>query len=68
MFLEIAHNIFSSFDFNPTSETWAVFLDISRAFYKVLQEALIKLKSRGISGNLLKLIKIFCKWKISQFC
>ena len=32
---EITHNIFSSFDCNPTLETRAVFLDISKAFDKV---------------------------------
>ena len=31
----ITHNIFTSFDCNPTLETWAVFLDISKAFDKV---------------------------------
>ena len=33
--LEITHNIFSSFDCNPTLETRVAFLDISKAFDKV---------------------------------
>ena len=33
--IEITHNIFCTFDCNPTIETQAVFLDISKAFDKV---------------------------------
>ena len=58
--LEITHNIFSSFDCNPTLETRAVFLDISKSFDKVWHEGLIfKLQSMGISGNLLNLMNSF---------
>ena len=39
--IEITHNIFSSFDCNPTLETRAVFLDISKAFDKVWHRGLI---------------------------
>ena len=48
----------SSFDCNPSLEVRSVFLDISKAFDKVWHEGLLyKLKSFGISGNLLNLIK-----------
>ena len=58
--IEITHNIFSSFDCNPTLETRAVFLDISKAFDKVWHRGLIhKLDSIGISGNLLNLMESF---------
>ena len=58
--LEITHIIFSSFDCNPTLETRAVFLDISKSFDKVWHEGLIfKLQSMGISGNLLNLMNSF---------
>ena len=58
--IEIIHNIFSSFDCNPTLETRAVFLDISKAFDKVWHRGLIhKLESIGISGNLLNLMESF---------
>ena len=58
--LEITHNIFFSFNCNPTLETRAVFLDISKALDKVWQEGLVfKLKSVGISGNLLTLMESF---------
>ena len=58
--LEITHNIFSSFDCNPTLETRAAFLDISKGFDKVWHESLIfKLQSMGISGNLLNLMNSF---------
>ena len=56
--LIITHEIFSSFDCNPSLEIRTIFLDISKAFDKVQHEGLIdKLKSFGISGNLLNLIK-----------
>ena len=58
--LEITHNIFSSFDCNPTLETRAAFLDILKAFDKVWHESLIfKLQSMGVSGNLLSLMNSF---------
>ena len=56
--LTINHEIFSSFDCNPSLEVRSIFLDISKAFGKVWHEGLLyKLKSFGISGNLLNLIK-----------
>ena len=56
--LTITHKIFSSFDCNPSLEVRSIFLDISKAFDKVWHEGLLyKLKSFGISGNLLNLIK-----------
>ena len=58
--LEITHNIFSSFDCNPTVETRAVVLDISKAFDKVWHEGLIfKFQSMGFSGNILNLMNSF---------
>ena len=56
--LIITHKIVSSFDCNPSLEVRSIFLDISKAFDKVWHEGLLyKLKSFGISGNLLNLIK-----------
>ena len=56
--LTIIHNIFSSFDCNSSLEVRLIFLDISKAFDKVWHEGLLyKLRSFGISGNLLNLIK-----------
>ena len=37
----ITHDIFSSFDCNPTLETRRVFLDISKAFDRVWHDALL---------------------------
>ena len=52
--LRITHNIFSSFDCSPTSEIWAVFSDISKAFDKLWHQGLIfKLQLMDISGDLL---------------
>ena len=56
--LTITHEIFSSFDCNPSLEVCSIFLDISKAFDIVWHKGLLyKLKSFGISGNLLNLIK-----------
>ena len=46
--MKIIHNNFLSFDCNPTLETWAFFLDISKAFDKVWHKSLLfKLQSVG---------------------
>ena len=58
--LAITHDIFLSFDSNPSLETRGVFLDISKAFDRVWHDGLLfKLKQNGVSGNLLGLIKSF---------
>ena len=54
----ITHEILFSFDCNPSLEVPSIFVDISKAFDKVWNEGLLhKLKSFGISGTLLNLIK-----------
>ena len=58
--LSITNEIHKAFDKYPSRETRAIFLDISKAFDKVWHEGLIfKLKSNGVSGKLLHLIKSF---------
>ena len=58
--LPIVHNIYSAFDAYLTLQSRGVFLDMSKAFDKVLREGLIfKLKSMGILDALLELIKSF---------
>ena len=60
--LSITHLIYSGFDYNPSLETRGVFLDISKAFDKVWHNGLIyKLRSVGVTGELLTLIKSFIK-------
>ena len=55
--LYITQKIYTTFEEFPSRETRAVFLDISKAFYKVWHEGLaFKLKTYGISGPLLALI------------
>ena len=56
--LSIIHEIQKSFDESPPIDVRALFLDISKAFDKAWHKGLIyKLKSFGISGNLLNLIE-----------
>ena len=58
--LSINHDFFSNFDWDPPKDIRAVFLDISKAFDKIWLPGLIfKIKSFGISGDLLELIKNF---------
>ena len=58
--LAITHELYSNFDAYLSLETSGVFLDISKAFDRVWHEGLLyKLKSYGISGPLLILIKSF---------
>ena len=56
--LSITHEIYQSFDCHPPTDIRGTFLDISKAFDKVWHEALIfKLKTYGIDGKLLKVIR-----------
>ena len=58
--ISITHNIYCAFDVNPSLEVRGVFLDLSKALDKVWHEGLLyKLKSNGINGNALQLIKSF---------
>ena len=58
--IAITHDIYKSFDSNPSLETRGLFLDISKAFDRVWHEGLLfKLKRCGINGNLFSLIKSF---------
>ena len=53
--LSIVHDIYKSFDCNPSLEIRAFFLDISKAFDRVWYDGLIyKIKSYGISDTFLK--------------
>ena len=54
----ITHELYKSFDANPTLETRGVFLDISKAFDKVWHDGLLyKLKCYGVEGNLYEIIR-----------
>ena len=65
--MSIAHEIFLNFDTNPTTDTRGVFLDISKAFDRVWHEGLLfKLKSYGITDNLLSLIKDFLSDRLQR--
>ena len=56
--LSIIHEIQTAFDENPTVDVRGVFLAISKAFDKVWHDGhIFKLKSYGVEGGLLLLIK-----------
>ena len=56
--LLITHEIYKSFDCHPPTDMKGTFFDISKAFDKVWHQGLIfKLKSYGVDGKLLKLLK-----------
>ena len=65
--LAITHEIYSNFDAIPSLETRGVFLDISKSFDRVWHEGLLfKLKSYGINGPPLTLIKSFLSNRFPQ--
>ena len=65
--LAITHNIFQCFDASPSQETRGIFLDISKAFDRVWHEGLLfKLKTFGIRGQLLILIKDFLSDRLQK--
>ena len=54
------HNLYKAFDAYAAPQTYAVFLDISKAFDKVwLYRLIFKPKSVGVSDSLLSLIENF---------
>ena len=54
----ISHEIYKSFDCNPSLETRRVSLDISKAFDRVWHKGLLfKLRSNGIDGPLFNLLE-----------
>ena len=58
--LSIVHSIHENLDSSPSLDTKGIFLDLSKAFDKVWHKGLIyKLKSYGICGNLLALLKSY---------
>ena len=63
--LAITHDIFLSFDSNPSLKTNGVFLDISEAFDRVWHDDLLfKLKQIGVTGNGPRLIKSFLSYRV----
>ena len=60
--------IFNGFNSSPSRETRGIFLDKSKAFDKVWHKGLLfKLKTYGIQGQLLKLIKTFLTDMLQRF-
>ena len=57
--LSVTHEIYKSFDANPSLEVRDVFLDISKAFDRIWHDALYKLKLSGICGRYCNLIQSF---------
>ena len=58
--ISVTHEIYASFDANPSLEVRGVFLDISKAFDRVWHDGLIyKIKCMGVDCDLLALIESF---------
>ena len=58
--ISITHEIYASFDANPSLEVRSVISDISKAFDRVWHEGLIyKIKCMCVKGDFLTLIKSF---------
>ena len=56
----IVHSIFAVFDCNPLLDVRSVYLDISKAFYRVWHDGLIyKVRQNGVSVELLSQIQSF---------
>ena len=56
----IVHSFFAVFDCNPLLDVRSVYLDISKAFYRVWHDGLIyELRQNGVSGELLSQIQSF---------
>ena len=65
--LTTTHEIFEAFDCNPPLEVRSVFLDMSKAFDKVLHEGLLcKLKSMGISGEFYDLLENYLSGRLQR--
>ena len=65
--INITHDIFQSFDSNPSHEVRGVFLDISKAFDRVWHKGLLfKLKANGIEGRLFNLIESFLSNRLQR--
>ena len=60
--LSITHEIYKSFDYNPSVDIRQVFLDIAKVFDKVWHDGLIfELQTYGVDVKLLKLLKSYLK-------
>ena len=65
--INITHDVFQSFDSNPSLEVRGVFLDISKAFDRVWHKGLLfKLKSNGVEGNIYNLIESFLSNRLQR--
>ena len=66
--ISITHNVYHTFNVNPSLEVRGVFLDLSKAFDKVWHRGLLyKLKNNGLKGNYLQMIELFFQYRRQKF-
>ena len=69
LFFSVTHEIYTSFDVNSSLEVKGIFLDLSKAFDGLWNEALInKIKCMRVKGDLLPIIEYIFIQNVTKSC